>query len=1098
MTYVSGQNKTGAIYEYKTKLAMGHHSYYFRAASSAATNNYTRLPSSGYFSGPLVTISGLGLIWGKVNPSSGYINTIFNYTVTLANSNGTPNSSLVYIDGKPFSMKPVSRHDVSFAGYYYNTNLSYGKHNFSFVFTVGNKTLYWPAQGIGDGPYVYSVMTQYCKGNVTPTKGNISTTFTYILTYDSSTGGGNGISDYKVIIDGVSHNMTWVSGDNYTKGRYEYKTKLGIGNHNYYFTAKIGGILGRLPVTRSYEGPKVIDEVPRLFNGAVTPTVGYENSTFEFTVYYADPEGKSPTTAEVYVNGSYHDMTYVSGSNKTGAKYSFKMPLLAGNYQFRFNFSDGKNNVKLPSQGYYPGPTVSKPGQPLNYPPVLFNGTVTPQTGNSSTNFVYTVYYKDLNGDSPKLKYVYIDGKAYNMVEVEGNYLTGKKYEYNTTLSAGTHTYYFYFTDVNNSVGRLPKTGSFYGPKVLPPPNKPPVLFNGTVMPASGNTSTQFTYRIHYKDTEGDKPTVKRVYIDNVPFTMYLTNYANFKTGAIYEYKTYLSAGNHTYYFMFNDSTHTVRLPDSGVLYGPSVIQKPDVNNTAPYLYYGRVYPQKGTPKTTFTYYVYYYDAENDTPTAHHVAIDGVLYEMKLVTSWNYPSTGARGLYTYSTKLPVGNHTYYFVFSDGKATTRLPKTGNYSGPIVTITPPNEPPRLYYGRVTPYKGYTTTEFVYTVIYYDLEGDKPTTNMVYIDGVPHTMTFVSGNYKTGAKFEYRTKLSVGKHIYHFLFSDGTNTVRLPSSGTYYGPVVIKPNHPPVADAGPDQEDEVGPPRTIYFDGSNSSDPNMDQLTYFWDFGDGGYAYGEKVSHVFHGVGTYNVTLRVSDGRLKDEDNCAVKITDSGQHKSQGKAPKKSAKIDDGSGFMYTALAASMASTAIIAGVVIAGTEWGLYALLVLLFPLYVRIKGQKILDNFTRGKIYGYIIANPGDNYNSIKTALKMNNGALAHHLHALEREEMIKSQTDGKYKRFYPFEMAVPKRSTQLTTIRKNIVEQIKDDPGITQMKISQKMGVSHQAISYHLRALVQIGAVNVEKKGRANRCYPGDFNGGSLDFEDDEQEWTSN
>jgi predicted transcriptional regulator len=75
-------------------------------------------------------------------------------------------------------------------------------------------------------------------------------------------------------------------------------------------------------------------------------------------------------------------------------------------------------------------------------------------------------------------------------------------------------------------------------------------------------------------------------------------------------------------------------------------------------------------------------------------------------------------------------------------------------------------------------------------------------------------------------------------------------------------------------------------------------------------------------------------------------------------------------------------------------------------------------------------------------------------------------------------------------------MRHNIVEKIKEEPGITQHDISEKMGVSHQAISYHLRTLVQLGAVKVEKNGRANYCYPGD-NAGLLQYPDeDKQDWT--
>ena len=49
---------------------------------------------------------------------------------------------------------------------------------------------------------------------------------------------------------------------------------------------------------------------------------------------------------------------------------------------------------------------------------------------------------------------------------------------------------------------------------------------------------------------------------------------------------------------------------------------------------------------------------------------------------------------------------------------------------------------------------------------------------------------------------------------------------------------------------------------FDGSGSSDPNDDALTYSWDFGDGSRASGVTVTHVYRAPGTYEVALTVSD--------------------------------------------------------------------------------------------------------------------------------------------------------------------------------------------------------------------------------------------
>lgn len=71
----------------------------------------------------------------------------------------------------------------------------------------------------------------------------------------------------------------------------------------------------------------------------------------------------------------------------------------------------------------------------------------------------------------------------------------------------------------------------------------------------------------------------------------------------------------------------------------------------------------------------------------------------------------------------------------------------------------------------------------------------------------------------------------------------------------------NDAPVAQAGENQTAHEG--AIVSFDGSASSDPDGDVLTYAWEFGDGETATGETVSHVYGQEGTYTVTLTVEDG-------------------------------------------------------------------------------------------------------------------------------------------------------------------------------------------------------------------------------------------
>jgi PKD repeat protein len=87
----------------------------------------------------------------------------------------------------------------------------------------------------------------------------------------------------------------------------------------------------------------------------------------------------------------------------------------------------------------------------------------------------------------------------------------------------------------------------------------------------------------------------------------------------------------------------------------------------------------------------------------------------------------------------------------------------------------------------------------------------------------------------------------------------------------------NQPPVADAGSDQNVDEG--MTVMFDGSGSSDPNADLLTYDWDLDDDGSfddAIGVTASMLFADNGVYSVRLRVSDpGGLSSVDTVAVTV-------------------------------------------------------------------------------------------------------------------------------------------------------------------------------------------------------------------------------
>src|SRR5205823_6669186 len=93
-----------------------------------------------------------------------------------------------------------------------------------------------------------------------------------------------------------------------------------------------------------------------------------------------------------------------------------------------------------------------------------------------------------------------------------------------------------------------------------------------------------------------------------------------------------------------------------------------------------------------------------------------------------------------------------------------------------------------------------------------------------------------------------------------SDGTLTDQKSFTIT-----VVNVNQAPVADAGGPYTGIVGV--AISFNGTGSSDPDGDALTYSWDFdvtdGITQDATGATPSHTYTVAGTYTVTLTVSDG-------------------------------------------------------------------------------------------------------------------------------------------------------------------------------------------------------------------------------------------
>lgn len=84
----------------------------------------------------------------------------------------------------------------------------------------------------------------------------------------------------------------------------------------------------------------------------------------------------------------------------------------------------------------------------------------------------------------------------------------------------------------------------------------------------------------------------------------------------------------------------------------------------------------------------------------------------------------------------------------------------------------------------------------------------------------------------------------------------------------------NQVPTASVSTDKT-EVLIGEAVQFDGTGSSDPDGDALSYAWDFADGNTATGEMVTHTYSATGTYTASLTVSDGELSDTATVAITV-------------------------------------------------------------------------------------------------------------------------------------------------------------------------------------------------------------------------------
>jgi len=147
-----------------------------------------------------------------------------------------------------------------------------------------------------------------------------------------------------------------------------------------------------------------------------------------------------------------------------------------------------------------------------------------------------------------------------------------------------------------------------------------------------------------------------------------------------------------------------------------------------------------------------------------------------------------------------------------------------------------------------------------------------------------------------------------------------------------------------------------------------------------------------------------------------------------------------------------------------------------IIIITLTMYSKIKRENLLNNAIRNRIYQHIKENPGKHYRAILKDLDLPMGVLTYHINRLEKAQYLNSRQDGMYRRFYIKGLKTDMKFF-LSDVQKSILNVIKENKGISQTGIADKIGVSRKVVNYHINILRQAGFIFVETNGRESACY---------------------
>ncbi|MCW8802616.1 MAG: winged helix-turn-helix transcriptional regulator [Candidatus Bathyarchaeota archaeon] len=139
------------------------------------------------------------------------------------------------------------------------------------------------------------------------------------------------------------------------------------------------------------------------------------------------------------------------------------------------------------------------------------------------------------------------------------------------------------------------------------------------------------------------------------------------------------------------------------------------------------------------------------------------------------------------------------------------------------------------------------------------------------------------------------------------------------------------------------------------------------------------------------------------------------------------------------------------------------------------------GLAVLNQTTRMQIYNFITDNPGVNFRGICSSLALPIGVVQYHLTVLDKGNLISDCRDGRNKRFFKSRKFSDTEMKIISALRHETVEKIltilHDEESEAHGKLAQRLEISSQALTWHMKQLQQNGLVTGVAEGMTIKYY---------------------